>query len=310
MKNTFFSGLLVLFVTTVGTAFAEPVKVFVSVMPQKYFVEKIGGDLLEVSVMVEPGASPATYEPKPRQMVALTKTEIYFAIGVPFEDAWLKKINAMNAGLLVVHTEAGIAKIPMKTQHHGGEGDRQQHEEKSSHHEEGHHVYHHHGIKDPHVWLSPPLVMLQARNILRALVRVHPEHRTIYERNYKNFIIELVVLDEQLRGVFADMRGQTEFMAFHPAWGYFARDYGLEQVPIEIEGKEPKPEELARLIRHAQQRGITVIFVQPQFSRQMAQTVAKAIGGQIVLADPLAPDWTNNLRQVAAQFKSALRGDR
>jgi len=263
----------------------------VSILPQKYFVEKIGGDLVDVAVMVEPGASPHTYEPKPKQMVALAKTTIYFAIGVPFETTWLAKIAATNPNMLVVHTEADIKKIPMRGHHHQGTELEQDH----------------HGIRDPHVWLSPPLVMIQAGNILQALLKVDPAHGPVYEKNYNSFMKELVVLDGEIRAAFEGKGKDVEFMVFHPAWGYFAQAYGLEQVPIEFEGKQPKPAELHYLIQYAKERGIKVIFAQPQFSWQIAQTIAKSIDGQIVFVDPLAADWDTNLRRVASRFKSALK---
>jgi zinc transport system substrate-binding protein len=270
---------------------ARPLRVFVSILPQKYFVEKIGGDLVDVAVMVEPGASPHTYEPKPKQMVALAKTAIYFAIGVPFEATWLEKIAATNPNMLVVHTEADIKKIPMRGHHHQGPELEQDH----------------HGIKDPHVWLSPPLVMIQARNILQALLRVDPAYGSVYEKNYNSFMKELVVLDAEIRAALEGKGQDVEFMVFHPAWGYFAQAYGIEQVAIEIEGKQPKPAELLYLIQYAKERGIKVIFAQPQFSWQVAQTIAKSIDGQIVFVDPLAAQWDTNLRQVASRFKSALK---
>lgn len=258
------------------------VSVFVSIAPQKYFVEKIGGDLVEVSVMVKPGASPANYEPTPKQMIALAKARVYFAIGVPFERIWLAKITASNDRMLCVHTEKGVEKIPMQSNQPGG-------------------------IKDPHIWLSPPLVMIQARNILSGMVAVDPTHRFVYEANYKKFIKELVDLDAEIRGVFAGKGKGLEFVVFHPAWGYFAAAYGLKQVPVEIEGKDPKPADLRCLIQHAKKRGIKVVFVQPQFSSKSAKVVADAIGGQIVFVNPLALNWSANLRQVAAKFKAALR---
>lgn len=281
---------LILFAAQI--ACAAPVKVFVSILPQKYFVKKVGGDLAAVAVMVQPGASPATYEPKPRQMVALAKTKIYFAIGVPFEATWLDKIAATNPGMHIVHTEAGIARMAMKPHHHNEEADQGHNYER---------------IKDPHVWLSPPLVMQQARNIFHALVASDPTHRPIYETNYKKFILEIVDLDLELKRVFEKNEDPLEFMVFHPSWGYFARAYGLEQVPIEIEGKQPKPGELKDLILYAKERGIRMVFAQPQFSWQAAQTIAQAIGGQIAFVDPLALDWTNNLREVATKFKDALK---
>lgn len=279
---------------TSGAIASAKVPVFVSIVPQKYFVKKIGGDLVDISIMVQPGASPATYEPKPKQMVALSIAKIYFAIGVPFEKAWLKKISAANPKMLVVHTEAGIEKRPMKAHHHP-EG------------EEHHEGEDHHGIKDPHVWLSTPLVKILARNILQGLLEVDPVHSSDYEANYKKFIVELDDLDAEIRGIFAGKGNGMEFMVFHPAWGYFADVYGLHQVPIEIEGKDPKPAQLKHLIEHAKEHGIKVIFVQPQFSIQSAETIANAIGGEVVFANPLALDWANNIRKQAAKFKEALR---
>ena len=285
-----FAGFLIIFLYVPQAALARPLMVFVSILPQKYFAEKIGGNLVDVSVMVEPGANPHTYEPKPKQMVALAKTNIYFAIGVPFETTWLEKIALTNPKMLVVHTDAGIKKIPMNT-----------------HHQESELEHDHHSIKDPHVWLSPPLVIMLAGNMLKAFLRVDPAHRSIYEKNYNSFMKELVVLDGEIRAAFKGKGKDVEFMVFHPAWGYFAQAYGLEQIPIELEGKQPKAAQLQSLIQYAKERGIKVIFAQPQFSRQAAQAIADSIGGQIVFADPLAADWERNLRQMASKFKAALK---
>ena len=276
----FLFGLCMVFGETVYAG--GKIDVFVSIVPQKYFVEKIGGALVNVSVMVKPGANPATYEPKPRQMVDLSKTKIYFAIGVPFEKVLLKKIAGANPKILVVHTEKGIEKMPMKA-------DNPQ------------------GIKDPHIWLSPPLVMIQARNILNALVVMDHANKSVYEAGYKQFIVEIENLDAELKGIFTGKRKGMEFIVFHPSWGYFAGEYGLKQIPMEIEGKDPKPADLQRLIKHAKKLGVKVVFVQPQFSAASASVVAQAIGGQVAFADPLALNWPDNLRQVAAKFKSASR---
>jgi zinc transport system substrate-binding protein len=290
VNKVFFAGFLLIFLSCAQEVRARPLRAFVSILPQKFFVEKIGGDLVDVAVMVEPGASPHTYEPKPKQMVALAKTSVYFAIGIPFETIWLEKIAATNPNMLVVHTEAGIPKIPMKAYHHEG-----------SPREQGHS-----GIKDPHVWLSPPLVMILAGNILKALLHLDPAHGSVYEENHKSFMKELVVLDGEIRAALRGKGKSLEFMVFHPSWGYFAQAYGLEQVSIEVEGKEPKPAELQYLIQYARKRDIKVVFVQPQFSWLAAQAIAKSIDGQIVFVDPLAADWATNLRQVASKFKAAL----
>ncbi len=265
------------------------IPVFVSIVPQKYFVEQIGKDRVAVRVMVQPGASPATYEPKPRQMAQISIARVYFAVGVPFENAWLKKIAAANPKMKVVHTDREIEKIPMATHDH--------HEAQTGHKR---------GIPDPHIWLSPQLVKIQAHAILTALQEIDSSHGGEYTANYQQFVSKIDRLDAELKKLFAGRKG-SQFMVFHPAWGYFAQAYGLEQVPVEIEGKNPKPAQLNALIDHARKQDIRVVFVQPQFSAQSAEVVAKGIRGRVAFADPLAEDWMANLRKVAAGFKAALK---
>ena len=282
-------------------AFADRLPVFVSIAPQKYFVQQIGGDLVDVQVVVQPGADPHTYEPKPDQMMAMSKCKIYFAIGVPFEKTWLGKFSAINPNMLIVHTDQGIEKIPMAADDHHGHDENGASE---GQHDEGHD--HHHGSMDPHIWLSPPLVKIQAEHIRDALVEVDPANESTYSANFKEFAAQIDAIDAEFKRIFAGKRGM-EFMVFHPAWGYFASTYGLRQMPVEIEGKEPKPAQLKELIERARRRNIRVIFVQPQFSSKSAAMVARAIGGEVVVADPLASDWAANLRHQAAQFDAALR---
>jgi len=278
---------------------AEPIPIFVSILPQSTFVEKIGGNLVDVSVMVLPGANPATYEPKPGQMAALSKAKIFYAVGVPFEKVWLRKMASVNPDMRIVHTDKGIEKIPMDTDIFEDRNLEKSARDKADHHD--------HGVKDPHIWLSPPLVMVQARNILVALLDVDPANRSVYEENYRNFIMELLALDAEIIKIFAKKGKDMAFMVFHPAWGYFAEAYGLRQIPVEIEGKEPKPAQMGRLIEHARGKGVKVIFVQPQFSTKSAGIIAKAIGAQVVFADPLDPEWIRNLREQAGKFKEALK---
>ncbi len=286
MTKTAFSFLIIA-VAMLGNAWAEPLPVFVSIVPQKYFVERIGQDMVQISVMVEPGASPATYEPSPGQMAALDKARLYFAIGVPFEGAWLPKIQGTNSNLSIVHTEDGVKKVPMDRHGHGEAGQGE--------------------ILDPHIWLSPSLVRIQARNILKALVQADKDNESLYTDNFQAFMAELDQLDQMLKNIFANKSANSEFLVFHPSWGYFAADYGLTQIPIESQGKEPGPRELAQLITLAKSKGIKVIFIQPQFSKKAAATIAGAIGGKVEVADPLAADWKSNLLRVAQIFKAASR---
>lgn len=271
--------------------------VFVTIAPQRAFVKEIGKDLVDVQILVEPGADPHTYEPKPRQMVALSKARLYFAIGIGFEAAKLDRITAMNPKIKVVHTDHGIQKLSM------------------AHHHEGDHAHEGTGHTDagqadkkrldPHIWLSPPLVMFQARSILTALQAADPGHRREYEKNYRAFMVSLIDLDARLRKTFEGCKGAA-FMVFHPSWGTFAHAYGLKQVPIEVEGKSPKPAQLKELIEYAQARRIKAVFVQPQFSSKSARQVAEAIGGQTIAVDPLEEAWAANLIRVAEEFKHAF----
>jgi zinc transport system substrate-binding protein len=286
----------VLFILQTMPTWASSLGVFVSIAPQKYFVQKIGGTLVNVSLLVPAGADPHTYEPKPRQMVELSKSALYFAVGIDFEKAWLKKIAATHPRMRIVHTDEGITKIPMTNQH-PQEGDSHKHDKRTQHHD---------GALDPHVWLAPAPVKIQAAHILKALIEADPKNRLPYTAGYDAFLKELDALDGELKALFAGRKGEP-FMVFHPAWGYFAEAYGLEQIPVEIEGKEPKAAQLQSLIRRARERGVKVVFVQPQFSTKSAEMVAREIGGQVVQVDSLAESWDANLREVARKFRAALQ---
>jgi len=274
-----------LFISMVGSrAYGqERLRVFVSILPQKFIVEQIGREIVDVDVMVQPGASPHTYEPRPQQMVAISRARLYFAIGVQFEKAWLERIASSNPAMKIINTHEGIQRVQMLGHDHDKEGE-----------------------PDPHIWLSPPLVLSQARNILAALQKADPSNFELYEANYRRLASKIIDLDSELRKIFKDKKGRS-FMVFHPAWGYFARAYGLSQIPIELEGKEPKPAQLKKLIQEARDRNVKIIFLQPQFSARSAEQVAREIGGEVVTVDPLAFDWEANMKEVAAKFHKALR---
>jgi zinc transport system substrate-binding protein len=309
MFRSIISSVTAFIFFSIPFAFADDkLPVYVSIAPQRYFVHQIGQDLVDVQVLVKTGADPHAYEPKPRQMVAISRATLYFAIGIEFEKANLPKIISINREVKVVHLDHGIEKMPMvkhldktkmDTDHKdGGHQVANRHKNEDQHPE--------HDGRDPHIWLSPPLVKIMGRKILSALLEIDPAHQNDYEANYKQFARKIDDLDTELKEIFTGRQG-LEFMVFHPTWGYFADAYGLEQVPIEIEGKNPKPAQLKELIEHARDKDIKVIFVQPQFSARNAELVAREIGGRVVLADPLAEDWMANLREVADKFKAALR---
>ncbi|MGQ9724685.1 MAG: metal ABC transporter solute-binding protein, Zn/Mn family [Tepidimonas sp.] len=274
---------------------AEPLGVFVSILPQKQMVERIGGEAVKVDVLVSPGQSPATYEPSPQQMVALSKAQLYFRIGVPFENTWMPRIQQAHPNLKVVDTRQGITLLPINRHdhahaaEHGGDAAAA-------------------GAKrlDPHIWTSPPLVKQQAATIRDALIAMRPAEKARFDAGYAQYAAELDALDSELRQLLAG-KAQRRFMVFHPAWGYLADAYGLQQIPIEVEGKEPSPQALARIIDRAKADGIRVIFVQKQFSRTAAEQVARAIGGEVVAIDPLAEDFVGNMREVGQALARGLK---
>lgn len=261
-----------------ASASTHRLHITVSILPQKYFLEHIGGEHVVVNVMVEPGASPATYEPKPQQLRALSKADAFVCSGVPFENAWLDRFAAANGDMLIVDTTQGIERMPM------GLGT---------------------GNPDPHIWLSPRLVKIQAQTIYEALVQLDPKHELAYQVNLDSFLADIDALDADIRRVLAGTENR-KFIVFHPAWGYFARDYGLEMIPVEVGGQEPSPAELVALVSKAKDENIQVIFAQPEFSTKDAETIAKEIGGEVLLISPLASDWLNNMRQVANTFAEVL----
>jgi zinc transport system substrate-binding protein len=248
------------------------VRVWVSVVPQEYFVERIGGERVVVEVMVPPGASPATYEPKPSQIESLANADLYVRIRVPFEEAWMSRIEAANQGMSIVDQSSGIERI---------------------------------GGTDPHVWLSPRLAKTQADNIYQGLVEVDPSGESFYRANLEAFLTDLDELDARIEETLSGLEVR-EFMVFHPAWSYFARDYGLTMIPVQIEGSDPSAAEMTELVRTARSHNIKVIFAQPEFSTRSADTIAEEIGGRVLLISPLAPDWLENLERVADTFAEVL----
>jgi zinc transport system substrate-binding protein len=277
---------------------AEPLRVFVSVPPQKTFVEKIGGAHVEVRTMVRPGHDPHTYAPTPQQVSALAQADLYIRIGVPFEHAWMKRIRSANPAMQVLDARTDIELRDMA--HHDHDAEEVQ---------AGDHHHEHKGertARDPHIWTSPPLVTQMARAIRDRLAGLDPAHARDYARNHDAFAAELKALDGELRSLLEHLPNRR-FMVFHPAWGYFADTYGLTQVPIEREGKAPGARALATLIEQARREKVKVVFVQPQFDKRSARQVARAIGGSVVAIDPLAADYADNLRRAARRMAEALQ---
>ncbi|WP_108062313.1 metal ABC transporter solute-binding protein, Zn/Mn family [Poseidonibacter lekithochrous] len=405
--------------------------IVVSILPQKTFVEKIGGEKVSVTNMVRPGSDPHSYEPKPSQMKEIAKADIYFPIGLEFENTWLTKFADQNKNMKFVEMTKNVEYIEMaKHSHH------HHHDEGHDSHEEGHHeselpyewagvfelqkgtytwsfskvegnyadprmkmliikankkdddlieAYEeqaknvfannktktatnnssletnnsfytlsfdesknktifkvqikqagkylfftehmpiefeanehyfkdstkkdievltsvpeeaHHG-KDPHVWVSPKNVKIMAKNIYNTLVEVDSKNQEYYKTNYDNFIKEIGLTDIRIKSILSSLPRNSKFMVFHPSWGYFAKDYNLEQLVIEVEGKEPKPKILQKIIKEAKEENVKAIFTQTEFSDKSAKVIADELKIKVIKETPLAQNWSQNLIQMA-----------
>jgi zinc transport system substrate-binding protein len=270
---------------------ADKIKVFVTVPPQAYFVKRIAGDRAEVHILVPPGQNPHTYTATPKEMAELAEAKIYFRVGLPVEMVLLPKIQSANPRLVVVDTRRGITLRKLEAHEEPGEPPGPAPESESE--------------LDPHIWMSPVLAKKQAATMREALTANDPAGKSVYEKNYTALAADLDKLDAHLKTTLAPVKGR-ELFVFHPAYGYFAQQYGLRQVAVETGGKSPSAKQLTELIAQAKARGVKIIFVQPQFSRQRAQAVAEAIGGAVLPLDDLAEDYLTNMETVARQVESAL----
>ena len=246
----------------------EKINIVVSVLPQVDFAKNIGKDKVSVEAMIPSGFSPAVYEPSIEQLKKLSRADLYIKIGhIPFERSQMEKLKDLNSKMKVIDSSKGIE------------------------------VYN----SDPHIWLSPKLVKTQIENICNALVKIDPKNKNFYKKNKNEYLIELDNLDLELQDVFSKLQGK-KILVFHPAFGYLARDYGFEQIAIEINGKEPSAENLAKIIDTAKKENIKTIFVQKQFSQKSAESIARQINGIVVPLDPLAEDYIENLRRIGIKI--------
>lgn len=275
-------------------AVAATLDAFVSVLPLATFVERVGGERVSVHSLVQPGHSPHTYEPTPRQITALANADLYFRVGMPFEDAWMKRIAAANPDMPIVDLRDGLRLRPQAAHRHA---DEHEHEHAQ---DDGHDQAPEHDgeAMDAHVWTSPRLVRQMLMTIREQLSALDPAGAEAYAANQAAFDAELAALDAELTRKLAGLE-RRGFLVYHPAWGYFADAYSLVQIPIEYQGKEPGARRLTALIEQAQASGARVILVQPQFDQRAAQQVAKAIDGRVEPVDPLATDYAGALHRLA-----------
>lgn len=284
--------------TSRGGAAVKPERLscFVSILPQAFLAQRVGGAHVDVRVMVGPGQEAHTYEPTARRLSELSKSHVYFTIGIPFEEPLVKRIERNFEGVRIVDSSAGIERRTMEHEHdeaHGMESGGARPPESS------------HGTFDPHVWLSPRLAATIARNMRDALTELDPERSAVYGENFRALETELEALDREISGMLAPYGGRAVFV-FHPAYGYFTDAYGLRQVEIEKDGRAPGPRHLAGVIEQAKAERVKAIFVQPQVSTSHARTVARAVGVELVELDPLARDYIDNLRRLGREIARAL----
>ncbi|WNY28834.1 hypothetical protein MmiEs2_10420 [Methanimicrococcus stummii] len=239
-----------------------------SVVPQTEFIEKVGGDNVIAISMIPPGAG-HTYDPSPRQLEDLSKADLYMQLGSgePFESNNMNTFIEMNPNMTVINSSAGIMLIQSGSS------------------------------TDPHIWTSPKCAIVMVENTYKGLVSVDPANESYYRANADAYILELEALDAELTAELSDLKTRN-FMTYHPAWGYFARDYNLTQISVEVDGKEPAPKDIAKFIDIAKENNISVIFVQEQVSVTGATAIAEGFGGEVFVIDPLAKNYVENMKSV------------
>ena len=253
--------------------------VSVSILPQKYLVEKIAGDYLQVNVMIPPGMSPETCDLSTEQLKKLYDSDICFTIGhLPFELTHLAPVVKQRKDIRIINHSEGIKLLSGSCGHQ-------------------HHNGHEHSGVDPHIWSSPRYVAQMAQQIFKALSEQYPTQKEKFEEGYKTLSKEIETVKEKADSALNEKRGSM-FLIYHPALTYLADDYGLQQVAIENEGKEPNPAHLKHIIDLAKEKNIRIIFIQSQFDKNNALSVAKEIGGEVIPIDPLAENWTEEINKL------------
>jgi len=272
----------------------DGVTVAVSVLPHAWLVERIGGEHVTVVTLVGPGESPATYQPTDQLVSEAMRARLLFRTGVPFERGpWLAAVK--RAGVITIDLRAHVPLRDMEAHDHGEEEGHAEDEPDVS--AEG---------KDPHIWLAPALLRRQAMTAADALAAADPEHAETYRANFEALDTELAALDGEIRQKLENLPTRRLYV-FHPAWGYFCDAYGLTQVPIEIEGKDPSERELTEIVKRAKADDVKVIYVQPQITGRAVTAVAEAIGARVERLDPIARDVPANLRAAAESIAAAAR---
>ena len=279
LKKIFFAAALLL----ASELIAKPV-VIASIAPVEYLAKAVGGDKIEVQSLAKGDVH--SYEPKPNDMKAVAKARIFIAAGLEFEEAWIPRFKASAKNLVVVKSDAKIAKLKEER------GEQTEHDEK------------HEAHADPHVWLNPMLAITMARNISDALIDMDKANKDFYLENFQKLMNDLLAFDESAKNELAGLKNR-KFVVYHPAWGYFAAHYDLEQISIERSGKEPKIDEMASTLKMIKDENIKVIFADPNRSQKSAQILASQTGAKVELLDPLGYNLLENLKIAVRAIKDA-----
>jgi zinc transport system substrate-binding protein len=274
----FFAGLM-LFLFSCSSKMQQENRIVVTIEVQRYFAERLAHPFFEVETMVAPGTSPESYDPTPQQMVQLAKSSAYFGIGpLGFELAWLDKLKQNNPNVYFFDNSKDISFIASESHHHGTVA----------------------GI-DPHVWTSPRNVLIIVQNMYEALTAIDPQNESVYRENLKNLRNEIIQTGETVQTLL-NRSAQKAFVIYHPALAYFAQDYGLKQYPIEIDGKEPSPEQLKKLVDLVKKEKIKTVFIQQEFDRKNAETIAQETNCKLVVINPLSYNWNEEIIRITEKL--------
>lgn len=261
----------------------------VTIEPQRFFLEQIVGDAFTVNTLVPPGTSPETYEPAPSVMIEMGKSSIYFMVGdLGFENVWSKRLAENNPDIIIVNCSNGIDLM---------DGHDHSHDHDHTHHS-AEHAHAHSGV-DPHVWSSPSEAKIFTRNMLDAMINLHPENADKYRAGYDALTVKIAQTDSLIRSTLANASSKS-FIIYHPALAYFARDYGLHQYSIEFEGKNPSPAQIKELVDISREEKINTVLIQRGFDTKNATVVAQEIGAEVFEIDPLSYNWDEELLRIAA----------
>ncbi len=261
------------------------ITVAVSLQPYATLVKMLGGDRVNVVTLLPPGADPHNFEPKPAVIKAFSVAQVYFTDGSGLDKTWMPRFLGANKNVQVIDVSKGIEWMKLEHEEHGAHG-------------------HHHEEMDPHIWTSPTRMRFLAQNIFQELKKLDPKYVIDYVNRASMVQDELALVERQLNEAVISMpKDRRSFIVFHPTYGYLAKDFKLKQYTIEVNGKEPKPRDLANLVKVGRKNGVKTVFVQPQFSKRAAETIAKELGAVVVETDPLSADFIGNTQKFIKAIK-------